>query len=69
MTNEEYNEKVLEILNVQKTEFEKLKKDYQDFEEKYRNFSKNVSEKCADKLVELNKRYIVENFADFFLKN
>lgn len=73
MTNEEYQQKFLEILpNVQKAEFERLQKECQQLEEKYRNFSKNVSEKCADKLVELNKRYIEdskESYTNFFCKN
>lgn len=73
MTNEEYQQKFLEILpNVQKAEFEEFKKDCQKLEEKYRNFSKNVSEKCADKLVELNKQYIEgakKDYTNFFFNN
>lgn len=73
MTNEEYKQKFFEILpQVQKEEFEKLKLDYQQFEEKCHDFSKGVYEKCAEKLVELNKQYIEEykeNYSNFFSKN
>lgn len=73
MTNEEYQKKFLAIFpSAEEEEFEEFKRDYQKLEEKYQNFSKSVSEKCADRLVELNKQYIEglkENYSNFFFEN
>lgn len=73
MTNEEYQKKFLDIFpSAEEEEFEEFKRDSQKLEEKYQHFSKNVSEKCADRLVELNKKYIEEskeNYSNFFLRN